>query len=195
MKFRNDDEILALQQAVALHSDQDAYNKLFLHFYSSLKDFACTILKSKQLSDEVVSDVFIKIWQKRRTLHDIRNLKMYLFTSTRNTALNYLKKEGLQMLPLEDYWIELRSIYFNPERLMITEEMIEKIHRAIGELPSRCRLIFKLVKEENLKYREVAQLLDISVKTVENQMTLALKKIGTAINFDIRRSVHPLKHA
>jgi len=188
-------EISFLQQVVALHSDQQAYNKLFLYFYSSLKEFACSFLKSKQLADEVVSDVFIKIWQKRATLHTIQNLKLYLFTSTRNTALNYLKKEGLQKPLPEDYWVELRSIYFNPEHLLITEEMIEKIHAAIQQLPARCRLIFKLVKEEELKYREVAGLLDISVKTVENQMTLALKKIGNAINFDIKRSVSPFKHA
>ncbi len=188
-------EISFLQQAVALHSDQQAYNKLFLYFYSSLKEFACSFLKSKQLADEVVSDVFIKIWQKRATLHTIQNLKLYLFTSTRNTALNYLKKEGLQKPLPEDYWVELRSIYFNPEHLLITEEMIEKIHAAIQQLPARCRLIFKLIKEEELKYREVAGLLDISVKTVENQMTLALKKIGNAINFDIKRSVSPFKHA
>ncbi len=189
-----DSEILALQRAVALENSLEAYNKLFLQFYSSLKDFACSFLESKQLADEVVSDVFIKIWQKRQTLHTIHHLKMYLFKSTRNTALNYLKREGLQKVPLEDYWVELNSIYFNPERLMITEEMIEKINEAVQSLPARCRLIFKLVKEEGLKYREVAELMDIAVKTVENQMTLALKKIGGAINFDIKRSVHPEKH-
>lgn len=193
MKIR-DSEILVLQHAIALNNDQEAYNKLFLCFYSSLKDFACTFLKSKQLAEEVVSDVFIKVWQKRQSLHTIQHLKMYLFSSTRNTALNYLKREGLQKISPEDYWVELQSIYFSPEQLMITEEMIEKIHKAVQDLPVRCRLIFKLVKEEGLKYREVAELLNISTKTVENQMTLALKKIGGAINFDLKRSVSSLKH-
>ncbi|MBX3239717.1 MAG: RNA polymerase sigma-70 factor [Chitinophagaceae bacterium] len=192
----SDNDILVLQQAVAFRNDQEAYNKLFLHFYPSLKEFAYTFLKSKALSDEVVSDVFIKIWQKRNTLHTISNIRLYLFTSTRNTAFNYLKKQqGLQNLPVEDYWVELKSIYFNPESLMITEEMIERIQKAIQQLPARCRLIFKLVKEEGLKYREVAELLEISVKTVENQMSLALKKLGNSINFDITRSGSPLKHA
>ena len=179
-----------LQQQIALFNNQQAYNELFLHFYPSLQQFAFSILKSKQLSEEAVSDVFIKIWENRKTLHTITNLKFYLFTSTRNTALNYLKKQkGRQNLLPDDYWVELNSVFFDPEQLMITAEMIRKIQEAVQSLPPRCKLIFKLVKEEELKYREVAELLNLSVKTVENQMTIALKKIGSAIGFDIHRAV------
>ncbi len=179
-----------LQQQIALFNNQQAYNELFLHFYPSLQQFAFSFLKSKQLSEEAVSDVFIKIWKRRRTLHTIINLKLYLFTSTRNTCLNYLKKQkSWQSLPADDYWVELNSVFFDPEQLMITAEMLHKIHEAVQSLPARCRLIFKLVKEEELKYREVAELLNLSVKTVENQMTLALKKIGSAIGFNIHRAI------
>ena len=179
-----------LQQQVALFNNQQAYNELFLHFYPSLQQFAFSFLRSKQLSEEAVSDVFIKIWEKRKALHTITNLKFYLFTSTRNTALNYLKKQkGRQNLLPDDYWVELKSVFFDPEQLMITAEMIHKIHEAVQSLPARCKLIFKLVKEEELKYREVAELLNLSLKTIENQMTLALKKIGSAIGFDIHSSV------
>lgn len=183
-------DIELLQQQIALFNNQQAYNALFLHFYPSLQQFAFSFLRSKQLSEEAVSDVFIKIWEKRKTLHTIANLKFYLFASTRNTALNYLKKQnGLQNLLPDDYLVELNSVFFDPEQLMITAEMIHKIHEAVQSLPARCQLIFKLVKEEGLKYREVAELLDLSVKTVENQMTLALRKIGSAIGFDVHRSV------
>lgn len=84
---------------------------------------------------------------------------------------------------------ELKSIYFNPEQLLITAEMIQRIRQAINQLPARCRLIFKLVKEDELKYREVAEILQLSVKTVEAQMTIALRKIGTVVNFDIQKTV------
>ena len=179
-----------LQQQIALFNNQQAYSELFLHFYPSLQQFAFSFLKSKQLSEEAVSDVFIKIWENRKTLHTITNLKFYLFTSTRNTALNYLKKQkGRQNLLPDDYWVELNSVFFDPEQLMITAEMIRKIQEAVQSLPPRCKLIFKLVKEEELKYREVAELLNLSVKTVENQMTNTLKKIGSAIGFDIHRAV------
>ena len=179
-----------LQQQIALFNNQQAYSELFLHFYPSLQQFAFSFLKSKQLSEEAVSDVFIKIWENRKTLHTITNLKFYLFTSTRNTALNYLKKQkGRQNLLPDDYWVELNSVFFFSWQLMITAEMIRKIQEAVQSLPPRCKLIFKLVKEEELKYREVAELLNLSVKTVENQMTIALKKIGSAIGFDIHRAV------
>ncbi|MFT3948847.1 MAG: RNA polymerase sigma-70 factor [Agriterribacter sp.] len=186
----NHPDIELLQQKVALFSDQQSYNELFLHFYISLQQFAYSYVKSRQLSEEVVSDVFIKIWEKRNILHKISNLKLYLFTSTRNTAINYLKKQkGEQHIPAEDYWVELNSVYFDPEKLMITAEMLTKIQKAIQSLPPRCKMIFKLVKEEGLKYREVAALLDLSVKTVENQMMLALKKISTEIGFNIKHSI------
>ncbi|MFT3702872.1 MAG: RNA polymerase sigma-70 factor [Agriterribacter sp.] len=183
-------DIELLQQKIALYNDQQAYNNLFLHFYPSLQQFAFSFLKSKQLSEEIVSDVFIKIWEKRARLHTITNLKLYLFTSTRNTALNYLKKQkGLQNLPTEDYLVELNSVFFDPEQLMVTTEMINKVQKAIQELPPKCKMIFKLVKEEGLKYKEVASLLSLSIKTVENQMTIALKRIGSEIGFDIQRSL------
>lgn len=190
MNTRDKQYIHQLQEKIAISNDQQAYNDLFVLFYPSLRQFAFSFLQSKPLSEEVVSDVFIKIWEKRKLLHTINNLKLYLFTSTRNVALNYLKKQkGLNNLPVEDYWVELNSIYFDPEQMMITAEMIAKVHAAIQGLPARCRLIFKLVKEEGLKYKEVAELLNLSVKTVENQMTLALKKIGSAIGFNIHRTV------
>lgn len=186
----HDHHINLLQERIAVYKDQLAYNELFILFYPSLKQFAYSIVKSKQLAEEVVSDVFIKIWEKRDHLNTISNLKLYLFTSIRNTSLNYIKKQkGLQNLAADEYWVELNSIYFDPEQLLVTSEMINKINLAIKNLPSRCRMIFKLVKEEGLKYREVAEILNLSPKTVENQMTLALKKIGTAIGFDIHRSI------
>ena len=84
--------------------------------------------------------------------------------------------------------MEFRSIYLDPEQLMITSEMFRRVKEAIGELPPRCQLIFKLIKEDGLKYREVAELLGLSLKTIENQMTIALKKIGHSIEFDIPKA-------
>jgi RNA polymerase sigma-70 factor (ECF subfamily) len=72
---------------------------------------------------------------------------------------------------------------------MLTAEMVARIHKAIGGLPPRCQLVFKLIKEDGLKYQQVADLLNLSVKTVENQMTIALRKIGEAIHFDIRSTL------
>jgi RNA polymerase sigma-70 factor (ECF subfamily) len=72
---------------------------------------------------------------------------------------------------------------------MLTAEMMNRVQKAINDLPPRCQLIFKLIKEDGLKYREVAELLQLSIKTIENQMAIALRKIGLAIHFDIRTTL------
>lgn len=185
-------DIRDCQQRVALHNDPHAYKQLFVHFYDSLTQFAFSYLKNRQLAEDAVSDVFIKIWEHRSGLLQVAELKLYLFTSTKNTALNYLRRQaGHKGQPAadEDYQIQLHSIYYNPERLMMTTEMLRRIQGAISQLPPKCQLIFKLVKEDGLKYKEVATLLNLSQKTVENQMTIALKKMGEAIPFDRARAM------
>lgn len=178
-----------IQARIALQSDEQAYEELFHHFYPSLYQFALSFVKTGQIAEEVVSDVFIRIWQKRAALARIHDLKLYIFISTKNTSLNYLRQQKKDAVLPDDYRVQLRSVYFDPEQLLITAEMINRIQEAINQLPPRCQLIFKLIKDDGLKYKEVAELLNLSLKTVENQMTVALRKIGSAIRFDIRTTV------
>lgn len=181
--------ILELQTRIALYNDEAAYKELFLVFFKSLSQFACSFVRSHEVAEEIVSDVFIKIWKKRSGLPRINNLKLYLFVSTKNLSLNYLKSQNKTISPAEHYQVQIQSIYFDPEQLMITAEMMGRVQKAIRQLPHRCQLIFKLVKEDGLKYREVAALLNLSVKTVENQMATATKKLAQAISFDISTTI------
>jgi RNA polymerase sigma-70 factor (family 1) len=187
MRLRPD--LKDIQSRIAQQNDEQAYEELFHYFYSSLYQFALSFVKTGQLAEEVVSDVFIRIWQKRAVLAGIQDIKLYLFVSTKNTALNYLRQQKRNTMLPDDYRVQLTSIYFDPEQLLITAEMVNRIQEAINQLPPRCQLIFKLIKDDGLKYREVAELLNLSLKTIENQMTLALRKIGSAIKFDIRATV------
>jgi RNA polymerase sigma-70 factor (family 1) len=178
-----------LQQRIALYDDQSAYKELFALFFKSLQQFAISFVRSPEAAEEIVSDVFIKVWKKRAALHRILNLKLYLFISTRNGSFNYLRTQKKVLLPADQYFVQLQSIYFNPEKLMLTAEMMNRVQKAINDLPPRCQLIFKLIKEDGLKHKEVAELLHLSLKTVENQMTIAIRKIGQAIHFDIHTSL------
>ncbi|HLK30832.1 MAG TPA: RNA polymerase sigma-70 factor [Puia sp.] len=191
------DRIAYLQNRIARFEDQQAYKELFVSFYGYLSNFAWNFVKSKQISEEVVSDVFIKIWEKRKSLDKIDNLKVYLYVATRNVSLNYLdKKKNISFTDIEDFSTELKSSYSDPEQLLITSDMLLLINKAILQLPPKCRLIFKLIKEDRMKYREVAEVLHISVKTVEAQIAIALKKIGTAVSFDINKTVSsPVGHS
>lgn len=183
------DQILNLQQRIALHSDQSAYKELYLLFYKPLLQFGYSFIRSHEMAEEIVSDVFVNLWKRRENISDIQNLRLYLFVSTKNTALNYLRSQKKPLLQAEQYQVQLQSIYFDPERLMITAEMVNRVQAAIRKLPPRCQLIFKLVKEDGLKYREVAELLNLSVKTVENQMITATRRVGEAIRFDMLTTI------
>lgn len=182
-------EIKELQCKISADSDQHAYAQLYLAYMPYLLRFARSIIKNNELAEEVVSDVFIKVWQNRAELGKIDNLKLYLYVSTKNTALNYLSRHFRKdVISLEEMSLNISMGAYNPEQLLITSEAVKKINLEIQKLPPRCRLIFKLVKEDRLRYNEIARLLNISVKTIDNQMAIALKKISSAINFDLKKA-------
>jgi RNA polymerase sigma-70 factor (family 1) len=185
-----------LQLRIARFDDQQAYKELFTSLYSYLFHFAKSLVKAKEPAEEIISDVFIKIWEKRKDLEKIENLKLYLYVSTRNIAYNYLdKQKRIATNPLDDIRAEFTSVYFDPEQLLITADMLDRIQKAVEQLPPKCKMIFKLTKEDGLKYKEVAEILNISIKTVENQLAIAVQKIGTAVSFDIRKTVSsPIRH-
>jgi RNA polymerase sigma-70 factor (family 1) len=185
--------IKRLLTAIALNEDKAAYKELFLLLHSRLKQFAYSILKSNEEAEELVSDLFIRIWTKKEQLTTIESPLLYFYTSTRNlafTRISRLKKQNT--LPVEEWLVQLNSIYFDPERLMMTEEMMRQIKQAVNDLPPRCRIIFKLVKEDGLKYREVAELLHLSIKTIEAQMAIALRRIGKCMHLEIRETAREL---
>ena len=144
-----------LKERIARFNDQQAYRELYMAFFPPLLQFANGFIKSRQSAEEIVSDVFITIWEKRNRLEHISNLKLYLYTATRNTAINYITRHNKVMITeLSELPIEPQSLHYDPERMLITSEMKKMIAEAINSQPTRCKLIFKLVKEDELKYRK-----------------------------------------
>jgi len=181
------DYIKRLLSAIALNDDQVAYKELFLLLHGRLKQFAYSILKSGEEAEELVSDIFIRIWQKKDKLTEIDSPLFYFYTTAKNLAINRLNKQKKQAnLSIEDWLVQMNSIYFDPEQLMMTEDMVRQIKKAVNDLPPRCRLIFKLIKEDGLKYKETAELLQLSVKTIEAQMAIALRRIAKCMHLEIK---------
>lgn len=170
------DDIPELQNRI-YNGDTKAFKELYDCYCAPLLQVALAIARHREMAEEIVADVFIAVWRHRKDLREITNLKWYLYAATRNIALNHLRKYAhhktwhLDEASLPEYEI-------NPEAQLISNEMMQHINVAINALPPQCRLIFKLVKEDGLKYREVADLLNISIKTVENQVGIALKKLA-----------------
>ncbi len=168
---------------ISLYDDALAYKEIFTLYHARLVSFSTSITRSRESAEEVVSDVFLKIWNMRHSLARIENFHLYIYIITKNLSINrLLRQKKEKVFSIDDTVVEFRSIYLDPEQLMMTAEMFKKVRKAISDLPPRCQLIFKLIKEDGLRYREVAELLNLSVKTVENQMTIALRKIGQAIH-------------
>jgi RNA polymerase sigma-70 factor (ECF subfamily) len=181
-------EISELQRRIALYDDEQAYKGLFIIFYKPLLHFAGSFLANREMAEEVVSDVFVSVWQNRKRLEEIRNLKVYLYVSAKNNSLKYLlKQQKTVAITLDQLAVEFESELPDPEQLMITAEMMQQIRRVVEELPPRCKMIYKLIKEDRLKYKEVAEILNISVKTIDNQLAIALKRIAAVIAFDLKK--------
>lgn len=181
------DDIKRLLTSITVDENQAAYKELFILLHSRLKQFSYSILKSQEEAEELVSDLFIKLWEKRAKLAAIDNPLLYFYAMAKNLAYNRLQKQRKQAnLRPEEWLIQVNSIYLNPEELMMTAEMLKQIKKAVNELPPRCKLIFKLVKEDGLKYREVAELLQLSIKTIEAQMAIALRRLGKCMHLEFR---------
>ncbi|MBN9384838.1 MAG: RNA polymerase sigma-70 factor [Chitinophagaceae bacterium] len=174
--------IREMQERIAFYEDMKAYNQLFELLSDGIFRFTYSLVKSNEVAEEIVSDVFIKLWQIRDRLPEIENLKVYLYTIAKNFSLNYLTKHYKNtVISLEELDVESVIEFNGPAEMCISADLIQQIRRIIRQLPPQCRLIFQLVKEEGLKYKEVATVLDISPLTVRNQLAIAIRKIGEAL--------------
>ncbi len=164
---------------------QESFTGFFDCYFIRLTQFATTIVKSELLAEEIVLDVFLKLWENRKTLDAINNIETYLYISVRNKSINVLKRERkFHFDILEDAHILLTNYNPSAESDLIENEMFDALNEAVIQLPSKCKIIFKLIREDGLNRNEVAQILNISVKTVDNQVAIAVKKIAEQLNID-----------
>jgi RNA polymerase sigma-70 factor (family 1) len=172
--------ITDLQIRIATERDEIAYRKLFIFFYKPLFQFARCLSKEQEAAEEIVSDVMMKIWEMGKPLAEIRSLKVYLYKSIKNRALNYLSrnhKNRMISLDADDFAIDINSGFLDPENNLIRKELQEGIAAAIHSLPPKCQVVYKLIRVDGLGYREVAQIMGISVKTVDRHLNNALHKL------------------
>lgn len=164
--------------------DEDSYRKLFYHFYPVLLSFCTTILNNREDAEEVVSEVMLKVWTMGPDLERVENLTVYLFKAARNKAYDVLRTKNRKVLTvaisdqIEENIIDKNS----PESVYSTGELEQYINKIIRALPTQAQLVYRLVKEQGLAYKQVTEILGISLNTAETHMRLALKKIRTALD-------------
>ncbi|MBK5194260.1 MAG: RNA polymerase sigma-70 factor [Flavobacteriaceae bacterium] len=154
--------------------NERAFQVLFRKYYSSMCHFARQYLNDSELAEETVQDMFVKIWEKRETLNIESSVKHYFFRSVRNHCLNQIQHEKIKK-QYENMVLKNAHQDINPEQYYIEVDLIQRIEKSINSLPPKRKEIFRLSREQGLKYKEIAETLNISVKTVEAQMGLALK--------------------
>ncbi len=157
--------------------DEYAFELLFKEYYEDLTRFAWRYVKSKAVAEGLVQDIYSDIWEYREELVLEGSIRPYLYRVVKNHSLNYLKHQDVQR-KYDPQWMKQKEvpmvIYEDKKR----EKQIQKaIERAVEELPARSRMTYKLHRHDGLTYLEIAEVMDVSVKTVESQMTRTLKKL------------------
>lgn len=175
MDTKADKELLRLIK----QDDQKALEVLFEKYYYRLCDFSFQYVRNFDLTEEIVSDVFLKIWIKRKKLKITGNFKAYIYTAARNQSLNYIQKENSELDSIEEQQFGIPSEKYNPEQELMFKEFENRIEGLINTLPSRRKQVFKLSRIEGLTYREIAKVLSISIHTVQNHMVQAVKQLSS----------------
>lgn len=190
-----DNEAIELWVEKIREGDRNAFEKLFLKFYGPLCKFAWRFVRSSDISEELVQDVFLHIWESREVLDRNKNIKSYLYQVVRNKSLNHLKHQDIA----EEYNRKIEWLNSTPitqiHNFDEESEFIRAAKRAIEDLPEGIRHIYKLSRKDGLTYREISEVLDIPLKTVESQMSKALgtlrqrlsKYLFTEVNVSLRK--------
>ena len=156
-------------------SDHEAFNTLFRLYSSKVYRFSIGYLKSKEEAEEIVQDTFLRIWQNRSTIDRSYSFGGFIFTIAHNLILNRIRKVRNQFA-LQNHLRITDLTQCNPTEDKIRQDDLELIRQSVlSELPRKRRIIFQLIRESEMSYQQVAEKLNISVKTVEAQMTEALK--------------------
>jgi len=152
-----------------------SFEVLFKTHFKGLSAYAYTFLKEEAMAEEIVQQVFCRIWEKQEDLRIHTSLKAYLYKSVYHECLNYLKHRKV-MAQYASYAVRNQSVPVeNASGKVLEGELKERIREAMNTLPEQCRTIFQLSRYEGLKYQQIADHLGLSVKTIENQMGKALK--------------------
>jgi len=157
-----------------------AFETLYHLYFQKLSHFANSYIENEEESQEIVQNVFFKLWKKREKLAVDVNLHSYLFKMVKNSCLDYFKHQKVkanysQHCDIERKKINHFALMDTPSTLYIENELLEKINSSVDKLPEACKRIFIKSRFQGMNHKEIAEELDISTKTVENQITKALK--------------------
>lgn len=160
--------------------DQRAFDLLFTRYFQGLCQYAGKYNLSSSMVEEVVADVFVNLWLKRKELK-IQHIRPYLFQSTRNTALNFIKKSYQPHFPIEDLSEEISDKQWDADLEISYSETEKELNKLVDQLPDQQRDVFRMRRIHGYSLEEISDILNISSKTVSNHLTQASKFINSHI--------------
>ncbi|WEA01315.1 RNA polymerase sigma-70 factor [Mucilaginibacter sp. SJ] len=175
-------DTLKLWKLICNNDDENAFELFFHILNNSLIKFCVLYVHQREIAEEIVSDVFVKCWLNRKNLTEIQNPETYLFVAVKNQSLNHIKKYStIHLVQIEETnSVEFVNTY-NPQKEIENKELIFRMDQAIAGLPQQCRIVFRLIKEDGMRYKEVAEILNISPRTVQTQLFRAIKKLSVIL--------------
>ena len=181
----NEQELIQL----IIQNDESAFAQLFDYYRNRIYTFALKLTHSTTIAEEIVGDVFLKIWLKRTSLNKIENFRAYINTIARNETYKILKliAKNYKVVSLSNNNTSVVSN--NPDECLISKELTSLLHKAIDRLPAQQKQVYKLMKEGDLKRGEVAELLKINPETVKSHLAQAMKNIRTYCMLHLNSSV------
>lgn len=173
---------------MALSDSQTALKSLYIAYFQRLMRFAGLYVSTSVEAEEIVSDTFLAVWNNRKSLPDIKHFDSYIYTITRHKAISYYRSQHMENVELNEHSIDLFAhTDTTPEEELISKESVDRLNSAINSLPDKCKMAFKLVREDKLKYKEVAIILNISVKTLEAHIATAVRKLRETLSSEISK--------
>lgn len=159
--------------------DEAAFNKLFDAHKDRLYYYMLKITKSSEVAEEIVMDVFLKLWIGRKLLTEVRHFESFIHKVAYYKALNFLKKVSRQSILKQAYIARMENVTeLAADELLINAEVRELLNSAVKQLPPKRKMIYMLSRERGLTHKQIAEALNISVNTVKNNMVSANKSIS-----------------
>ncbi len=162
--------------------NQKVFRSVVYKYSDMLLVFSMGFVRKREIAEEIVSDAFVTLWNQHDKISEIRDLKSYLYILVRNSSISYIRKmNGRKEINIDDIQEYYTLPVTGPETDDITEEILNQVNNAIDQLPPKCKIVFTLAKIQGMKYKEISEILDISVKTINNHIANALVHISQAL--------------
>lgn len=165
------------KRKIAIERQQDAFKAFFVANFRVLERYAMLFVKDKYIAEDIASEVMWKMWYLGSDLMHVSVVEHYLMRAVKNKCLNYLRVQQAVYVGHEELADYQLTDNLDPENILISSEKVKQIERAINELPEKTKQAFKLVKNERYSYKDTAEMMGISIKTVDRHIQIALQKL------------------